>query len=1678
MRKEGKIFALIFLIGIFLILSISFVSAGLVDWIKNLFGVGEEKPIQGEVGELASYGMVYDGYTEINGPDSLVAYYVGNAPTKSDGMELSDITGHGNHGILYTNDGTANKMVDSNVGTEDGSGNRKTINFDGVDDYVKIANADILGGKTSATIMAWVYLKEYAETSQNPIIVDRELGANKSDFQLIVLPEDYGNNRHKLLFSIWNPLTGGNAIAISNLDIPLNTWTFVTGVYNRSNLKVYINGNYEGTSPYFTSPIPSKSNDLRIGGDAFASFYPGKKTQFNGMIDEVAIFDKDLTSYEIRDYYSNSLAKRSYFDNGVIPVASGQTFSSFYKFEGNANDEYGKNNGVVNGAIETSGRVGKALNFDGIDDFIKLGNADILSSSNRATILAWIYLKNYSKTSQSPIVVDREVGAGKSDFQLIVYPDDNKPHKLLFTIWNSSGGIMSVISKSDIPLNTWTFVAGVYNTTNLKVYVNGNYENKSSYFKSAIASNSNDLRIGGDAFYWPENPTEFNGIIDEVMILNKTLSVNDIKGYYDNTKDGLKDYFGNSIGCIPNCTGKTCGASDGCNGNCTSGSCPTGKTCSNGVCVSSTCPPNCAGKACGADDGCGGKCGGGSCPSGQTCSNNLCVSVDSGRLVSQYKFETGGNDETFTNNGELKGNAAIVSGGVIGKALKLDGDGDYFEVADSASLDINKAITLSAWINPSKIEGWKRIVAKSHSSNEAPYTMYGLMFDNNKHLRMEIASKGVQKKVNGVTEIPLNSWTHVAGVYDGGVMTIYVNGYLDNYIYNPSGVIDTNNIPLSIGSSNYGSDYFSGMIDEIRIYNKAFGASDIRQIYESEKSYASGLGPQCAQTCPEIGKECGNWDNNCGGAVSCSCTSGNCVNGKCIQLGGELLGYWKLDAYPQTDRGNVVDSSGNSNNGTFFSFEGDDEGEANPNKAVLPGQVYNALSFDGTDDYAKIDNANILGGTDKATVMAWINLKGYAAMHQSPIVVDRESDGKNDFQFMVRPETDDKKHKLTFAIWNSSDGQGRAISTEDVPLNTWTFVAGTYDGTRVKVYINGIESSNTAENPSFNTPIASKSNDLRIGGDVFNGVDNNIEFNGTIDEVAIFNKSLSAEEIAKYYENSLNRRNYFDDIGPACIPQSCAEMGKYCGSWSDGCGGNILNCGECTNGICGATGSCTSLEGQSAVGYWRFEDNFEDTLKGINGVVEGEISFVDGKSGKAISLSGEGQYVNLPGFANKIPSDEITIMTWINSGSSGSEKRDLFSILPFNLTNRVQVHFPWESQVYLQFGKPFISVTFPYEDSWINNWNHFAFVGSKSGNYLKIFLNGEEIADYEGEFNSFENIEGNWSIGGRPSEQCSLENQNCSFKGAIDEVAVFGRALNSEEIKKYIKNSAEGRSYFEDSGVPACDFNTCEKLGKTCGYWDKGCNSGELIFCNECSGGEKCLIGICVSEDKVCPSGIRKSGKYCLDGLWYNQKGKDAKCENHFECKSNFCVEDGKCVSPGFFRWLINFFKSLWEKLAGKSDDFEDVLAKVNGTGIAGASGVAGTTGASGATGSPGISCWDLDGDYVNDSNEDINKDNKWDALDCQGAIGATGASGATGTAGANGSRGPAGATGASGAVGSRGAAGPAGETGAEGPAGKEASSTLWVILSIILLIVLITLVVFIILYIRKTSMKKREEWS
>jgi len=156
------------------------------------------------------------------------------------------------------------------------------------------------------------------------------------------------------------------------------------------------------------------------------------------------------------------------------------------------------------------------------------------------------------------------------------------------------------------------------------------------------------------------------------------------------------------------------------------------------------------------------------------------------------------------------------------------------------------------------------------------------------------------------------------------------------------------------------------------------------------------------------------------------------------------------------------------------------------------GKVGEAFSFDGVDDYVQAPDSASLDITSQITLDAWIYPVALGGR-----VVDKISVGGAD-GFLI--DTYTGKVRLIAA------GSAWVESSTILSTGTWTHIAGTYDGSVVKVYVNGLldgSAAGTAAIPTNNLP-------LRIGADQNGGS----VFNGLIDEVEIFNRALSASEIA------------------------------------------------------------------------------------------------------------------------------------------------------------------------------------------------------------------------------------------------------------------------------------------------------------------------------------------------------------------------------------------------------------------------------------------------------------------------------------------------------------------------------------------------------------------------------------
>ena len=206
------------------------------------------------------------------------------------------------------------------------------------------------------------------------------------------------------------------------------------------------------------------------------------------------------------------------------------------------------------------------------------------------------------------------------------------------------------------------------------------------------------------------------------------------------------------------------------------------------------------------------------------------------------------------------------------------------------------------------------------------------------------------------------------------------------------------------------------------------------------------------------------------------------------------------------------------------------------------------------------------------------------------------------------------------------------------------------------------------------------------------------------------------------------------------------------------------------------------IDPDSIVGLWLFDDGKGDAAKDSSGnkrhgAFTGTPKWRKGKFGESLELGGNGGTVEIPGFAQGFPTEEVTITLWVKV--AGSRNQDLFSLVPSE-PGRITVHMPWEDNVLWQFGTPFVEVRAPIEDV-RDKWHHWAFIHSVANNVMLVYQNGEEVRRQSAS-KAYANRAGSFHIGGRP---------DFSFQGFVDEVGLFASVLSQDDIKSIMENGIE-----------------------------------------------------------------------------------------------------------------------------------------------------------------------------------------------------------------------------------------------------------------------------------------------
>jgi hypothetical protein len=220
--------------------------------------------------------------------------------------------------------------------------------------------------------------------------------------------------------------------------------------------------------------------------------------------------------------------------------------------------------------------------------------------------------------------------------------------------------------------------------------------------------------------------------------------------------------------------------------------------------------------------------------------------------------------------------SANASGNAVGLSSS---NNSYISVPDSNSLDVTNALTFEAWIRPDGGGEWALVAGKQYNANDTnPWYAYRLYAGSTsadekgfpRKIAFNISTDGTNEVgVYSNTVIPNNAWTHVAGVYDGTELKIYINGNLENTLSH-TGTISVSDLPFYIGKApwtNYNN--YNGLIDEVRVWNIARTAEQIK--YDKEHTLTG------------------------------------------YELG--LVGYWRFD---ESSGLTTVDASGNKNDGNLY----------------------------------------------------------------------------------------------------------------------------------------------------------------------------------------------------------------------------------------------------------------------------------------------------------------------------------------------------------------------------------------------------------------------------------------------------------------------------------------------------------------------------------------------------------------------------------------------------------------------------------------------------------------------------------------------------------------------------------------------------------------------------------------
>lgn len=834
-----------------------------------------------------------------------------------------------------------------------------------------------------------------------------------------------------------------------------------------------------------------------------------------------------------------------------------------------------------------------------------------------------------------------------------------------------------------------------------------------------------------------------------------------------------------------------------------------------------------------------------------------CVAPPVG-LTNWWPGQNNANDVIGGLNGTLS-NGTSFAVGVVGQAFSFNGINQYVTNAVPALTNVLNSYTMEFWAWPAAS---LPITPESTTGTSGDANQRYAIFPHNG--RFGPAGAGVSVGTNGISvfehasaylpsllvhDVTITNWVHIAVVYSNQQPRLYLNGALAR-----TGLVSSRaSYPSTcLGENGLGYGYYAGLLDEVSLYDRPLTEAEVLAIYNA--GAAGKCGPP---TPPEIITQPTNQTVLAGGTASFYVGATGTLpmdyqwqfNGTNLASGTNAL--LTLTNVQASQAGNyqvvVTNVAGGVTSAVavltvtactpglaglvaFYAAEGNaldlvgtNHGTASNTVTYVAGKVGQGFHFDG-GSYIRVPANPSLVLSNEFTIELWYKAERTNATEGLIARRNSESAPLNFNISMLTGSYLDVFYNDPGVTGDTDVGSSVfeiSRSTPAPPAGAFHHVAAVFrqaaaNTVEVLTFIDG----QLVRTRSFGGVLgrAANSAPITIGASIeYPGYE---RFQGTIDEVAFYNRALSSNEVQWVYSTIshgqctapivfvqptnqtvvIGNTAMFAVLATGSLP--LAYQWTLNGTDLPGATTNVLvltdvqtnqagNYAVQISNSVGVTNSATAVltvlpvppcltAPSNMVSWWRAEGGAADEVSGNHGLLSNGVSFAALRAGQGFVFNGSGAVVQL-GNPPNLQVQDFTIEAWIRRTSS--------SVVSLNGNGNGYL-FGYDNggyAVYLntngvltlnKFGATTISTSAAITDT---NLHHLAI--AKSGSAVVFYVDG--LAYPASSYNPGFTFAGNVSLGGIGT--------NFTFLGAIDELAVYGRALSASEVQSLYNAVSSGK---------------------------------------------------------------------------------------------------------------------------------------------------------------------------------------------------------------------------------------------------------------------------------------------